>query len=217
MAREPEELRHLAMKRIIAAALAITGIACLTYTGYRVWDPFPGSRQHAMATRLHKQRAHPSPSDVATAALAPEVIHAVTGQPFAFIRIPALGRHWAFTIVEGTGEAELATGPGHVTGTALPNRPGNFAVAAHVLTAGNAFLQLKTLKRGDLVYVSTHHRRYVYEVYAKARVRDTDVKVLDPQPRRPRVITLITCDPAVLYATPWRIIVWGTLIGTTPR
>ena len=42
------------------------------------------------------------------------------GDPFAVLRIPALGADWEFTVVEGTGQDELAGGPGHYVGTAFP-------------------------------------------------------------------------------------------------
>jgi len=209
------------MRRAIALLLVLAGIGTMVFLGYRVLDPFASHRQHTLAAQLHRQWTPPHgvtrSSSPRGATAAPEILHVATGKPFAFIRIPAFGRRWAFTIVEGTGEAQLATGPGHVTGTALPGQPGSFAVAAHVLTAGNPFLHLKTLHAGYLVNVRTQHRLYVYRVYAKARVRDTDVKVLNPQAGRPQVITLITCDPAVLWSTPWRIIVWAALVLVTPR
>jgi hypothetical protein len=52
-----------------------------------------------------------------------------TGQPFAFIGIPAFGPHWRFTIIQGTALAQLNVSPGHVPGTQLPGQVGNFAVA----------------------------------------------------------------------------------------
>jgi Sortase domain len=58
------------------------------------------------------------------------------GQVFAIIQIPALGQDWKFTVIEGTDLPQLATGPGHVPGTALPGAEGNAGIAAHDVTAG---------------------------------------------------------------------------------
>ena len=81
-------------------------------------------------------------------ASSPPVVQVRTGQPFALLRIPALGRNWKFAVVEGASLAELSTGPGHLTGTQLPGQAGNFAVAAHDITAGNPFLHLKSPRVG---------------------------------------------------------------------
>jgi sortase A len=148
-------------------------------------------------------------------------LHLVTGQPFAFIRVPRFGGSWRFAIVQGTGLAQLALGPGHVPGTALPGQVGNFAVAAHRVTAGNPFFHLNELRPGDKVMIITAATRYTYLVTHTELVLPGDTAVLDPvpghphQPPREAMITLITCDP------PWtgthRIIVSGSLDAQTPR
>jgi sortase A len=150
-----------------------------------------------------------------------EPIVLVTGQPFAVLRIPAFGAQWRFAVVEGTTLAQLAEGPGHVPGTQLPGEPGNFAVAAHDITAGNAFLHLGSLREGDGISVTTVNGTYRYRVLTERVVRYTDVGVLDPVPdepgRRPvrEFITLLTCTPVTLAFTPWRIVVTGVLTGMT--
>ena len=145
------------------------------------------------------------------------------GQPFALLRVPALGHDWKFAVVEGATLAQLSTGPGHVTGTQLPGQLGNFAVAAHDITAGNPFLHLKTLRAGDEIYVTTKYATYTYKVTGQKVVRYTDVSVLAPVPDSPGAtpasahITLITCTPVTLLFTPWRVIVSGVLTSTQPR
>jgi sortase A len=117
--------------------------------------------------------------------------------------------------VQGTGLPQLALGPGHVPGTALPGQIGNFAVAAHRVTAGNPFYRLNDLRPGDKVMIETAAATYTYQVTTSELVLPDDTAVLDPVPGHPRqhpstaMITLITCDP------PWtgthRIIVFGSL------
>jgi sortase A len=165
--------------------------------------------QHAFAAQLQREwrTQHHMP---VTARL-----HLVVGEPFAFIRIPRFGRNWRFAIVQGTGLPQLALGPGHVPGTALPGQIGNFAVAAHRVTAGNPFYHLNDLRPGDKVLIDTSVTTYVYRVTNSELVLPDDTAVLDPVPGHPRLrpreamITLITCDP------PWtgthRIIVFGSL------
>ncbi len=178
-----------------------------------------------MIGRLQWQWQHPAAlrgtaAARGTAAVRP--ITLVTGQPFAVLRIPAFGAQWRFAVVEGTTLAQLAEGPGHVPGTQLPGEPGNFAVAAHDITAGNAFLHLGRLRKGDGISVTTINGTYRYRVLTERVVAYTDVGVLDPVPDQPgqrphrQFITLITCTPVTLAFTPWRIVVSGVLTGMTP-
>ena len=212
--RAPRKLNALAVARFAAIACLTAGVGFLLYTGYRIWDPGAHAAQRQMTAKLHHEwSAQPAGS--------PPALAVTTGQPFATIRIPAFGAHWQFPIVEGTTLAQLATGPGHVTGTALPGAPGNFAVAAHDITAGNPFLHLGSLRRGDAVIIQTADGTYRYAVGSEKVVRYTDTAVVAPVPGHPgvppagRYITLITCTPVTLEFTPWRIVVTGTLVSAS--
>ncbi len=197
------------------------GVVILLFAMYLVWGTgIQASRaQHAFASELNhqwQQERHTGSSRPL-----PDPIYLVFGKLFAFIEIPRFGRHWRFAIVEGTSLPQLGLGPGHVPGTALPGQLGNFAVAAHRVTAGNPFYHLPDLSVGDLVIIDTKVNRYEYRVTGTQAVLPTDVSVLDPVPGHPRarpsqrLITLITCDP------PWtgthRIIVSGVLTSASPR
>jgi sortase A len=209
--------RWLLVIRALLVACVLAGVSLVAYTGYQVWDPLAGHRQHQEAGRLIHEWQQPAVRRPTGK------LHLVTGKPFAFIQVPAFGPHWRFTIVEGTSLAQLSTGPGHVTGTQRPGQRGNFAVAAHDITAGNPFLHLKRLRRGDAVIITTRYAVYRYLVKYQKVVRYTDSAVLDPVPGRPgkrphkRLITLITCTPATLAFTPYRVVVTGTLASSTVR
>jgi sortase A len=226
----------LAVRRAALPAAAVSvaaGLGLFGYTGYQVWDPGARQAQNQLIGRLQWQWAqHPAAGRASAgaaggsgatrgpAAVRPIVL--VTGQPFAVLRIPAFGAQWRFAVVEGTTLAQLAEGPGHVPGTQLPGEPGNFAVAAHDITAGNAFLHLGRLREGDRISVTTVNGTYQYRVLTERVVRYTDVGVLDPVPGKPgqrpvrQFITLLTCTPVTLAFTPWRIVVTGVLTGMTP-
>ena len=210
--------------RILAWVSGLAGCALLLYAGFLVWDPFAAQRQHALIGELYHQWSQPSQASQPSRChgSVPQVRPA-KGKPFALIRIPRFGADWKFTIVEGATLAQLSSGPGHVTGTQFPGQPGNFAVAAHDVTAGNAFLHLGDMRPGNIIKVTTKCDVYRYAVQSKRVVRYTDVAVLDPVPgqpgKRPRkqLITLITCTPVTLAFTPWRIIVTGHLVSVTQR
>ena len=131
-------------------------------------------------------------------------------------RIPALGKDWKFTVIQGTDLPQLATGPGHVPGTALPGAEGNVGIAAHDVTAGNPFLHLASLKPGDTVTITTQHCVVTYTVTRLPyRVLYTDVGVLRPAGTK-HTLTMITCWPVyVLYFVPHRTIV--SAIETSSR
>jgi len=244
-AAEPREtgqgrLVDLTVRRVLlpAAAMSIAaGLGLFGYTGYQVWDPGAGQAQNQLIGRLQWQwRQHPAAvpgsagpvpgsavrGRAARGAASARPIALVTGQPFAELRIPAFGAQWRFAVVEGTALTQLAEGPGHVPGTQLPGEPGNFAVAAHDITAGNAFLHLGRLRKGDVISVTTINGTYRYRVLTERVVPYTDVGVLDPVPGQPgqrpvrQFITLLTCTPVTLAFTPWRIVVTGVLTGMTP-
>lgn len=195
------------------------GVVVLLFLAYLVWGTAwqAGQHQHAFARELQREWAAPARGGRPFAVS----FHLALGHPFAFLRIPRFGRHWRFAIVQGTGLPQLALGPGHVPGTALPGQAGNFAVAAHRVTAGNPFYHLNDLKPGDKILVDTATVTFVYQVTRSELVLPDDTAVLDPVPGHPRqrprqaLVTLITCDP------PWtgthRIIVFGALRSERPR
>ena len=202
------------------------GAVVMLFVAYLIWGTAlrASSAQHQLSNELnHDWSAAGAPANGRGTALPPrpDLIHLVTGQPFAFIRIPAFGAHWRFTIVQGTALTQLNVSPGHVPGTQLPGQVGNFAVAGHRVTAGNPFWSLPSLKDGDLVYIDTKVNTYTYMVTGKQMVQPSDMAVLDAVPghpgRRPsrRLITLITCDPA--WTGTHRVIVTGVLVSAAAR
>lgn len=212
--------------RGIGEILLTIGAVVLLFVAYLIWGTAlrASSAQHQLASELnHDWSAAGSPANGRAATLPPrpDLIQLVTGQPFAFIRIPAFGAHWRFTIVQGTALAQLNVSPGHVPGTQLPGQVGNFAVAGHRVTAGNPFWSLPSLKDGDLVYIDTKVNTYTYKVTGKQMVQPSDMAVLDAVPGHPgqrpgrRLITLITCDPA--WTGTHRVIVTGVLVSATAR
>lgn len=206
--------------RTVGEILIVPGLVLLGFAAYMYWGTTlrESGAQHRFLAEMGRTwaRADPglavleSPNDLAP------------GQPFAMIVIPSLGHSREFAVVQGTGPAQLALGPGHLPGTALPGQLGNFVVEGHRVTAGNPFRSLPRLQTGDLIYVETITARYEYRVIGSPEVvAATDRAVLAPVPGDPgatarrRLITLVTSDQ------PWtgtdRLIVTGVLIATLPR
>jgi sortase A len=214
--------------RVTGEVLLTGGFVILLFIGYLLWGSGmrTAAAQRQFSTQLNQEwgRAASQPKLAArpdTIDIAPERFSVATGQPFAFITIPAFGPNWKFTLIQGTALAQLNLSPGHVPGTQWPGQFGNFAVAGHRVTSGNPFWSLPSLRPGDLVNVQTQLNDYSYRVTGKDMVAPTDTAVLDPVPGHPgqqptaRLITLITCDPA--WTGTHRVIVTGVLVAASPR
>src|SRR5215472_14768874 len=142
--------------RVLAWVSGLAGCALLRYTGFLVRDPFAAQHQHALIGDLYHQWDQPSQvSQPSRCSGSVPQVRPAAGKPFALIRVPRFGPDWKFTIVEGATLAQLSTGPGHVTGTQFPGQPGNFAVAAHDITASNPFLGHSDMQTSKLVKVTT--------------------------------------------------------------
>jgi sortase A len=205
--------------RIAGELLATCSVVVFGFLAYMYWGTAlrASDAQRAYTSQLTRQWSAANP----LAALA-DLRTISPGTPFALLRIPQFGRAWSLAIVQGTGVPQLLLAPGHVPGTALPGQVGNFAVAAHRVTAGNPFWSLPSLRRGSVIDVETITGTYVYEVTSKPTwVPASDLGVIAAVPFHPgeqargRLITLITCDP------PWtgtsRVVVTGVLVRTLPR
>ncbi|MEZ0068459.1 sortase A [Streptacidiphilus sp. MAP12-20] len=148
---------------------------------------------------------------------------------FAVIRIPTLGV--VFPVAEGVDKyAVLNHGYiGHYPGTAMPGRPGNFAVAGHRNTHGEPFRHLDRLGVGDAVVVEVSGWDYVYRIDSiLPQTEPADGAVILPEPysefhpearygyRTPgSYITLTTCTPE--FTSLYRMVAWGRLVGRQPR
>src|SRR6266536_5121305 len=141
--------------------LLTAGVVGLLFIGYLIWGTGlrAASAQRALAGELNQQWQRAPGRGDAIGARA-EQFNVATGQPFAFIRIPAFGRQWRYTLIQGTALAQLNVSPGHVPGTQWPGQLGNFAVAGHRVTAGNPFWSLPSLQDGDLVSIETRLNTY---------------------------------------------------------
>jgi sortase A len=189
--------------------LMLAGIMLLGLVAYGYWHTGATARhdRQVFTQELQRDLSHPT---LAANRAACSLKEPATGRPFAFIHIPRLGHDWRLPVIQGTGEPQLNTGAvGHVAGTGMPGN-GNLALAAHVVSAGNPFLHLSSLRRGDSVTVTDRCGSYTYRVTWHRVVDERDVSVLDTGAGK-QVITLITCHPAVYWSTPHRLIVRGVL------
>lgn len=206
--------------RGLGELLVTCGVVAALLMAYMFWGT--GLRESDAQQRFASELGRQWASSGLSLATLTDTGRLAAGRPFAFIRIPAFGRNWRFAIVQGTGFAQLALGPGHVAGTQRPGQVGNFAVAGHRVTAGSPFWSVPSLQAGDPVFIDTISGTYEYQVTARpVSVWPGDTAVLAPSPgfpgQQPRRawITLITGDPA--WSGTSRVVVTGVLVKRIPR
>ena len=84
------------------------------------------------------------------------------GTPVALLEINDINLRRV--VVEGTHAEDLAKGPGHLVGSAIPGQPGTSAILGRSSRYGSAFSRLKDLKAGQEVTVTTAQGVHTYEV-----------------------------------------------------
>jgi sortase A len=190
------------------------GAVLLLFVAWQLWGTAI-SQHHAQtqlnsafnaSVRAHKDTAKGSsvPALIAASAVVPSPPE---GSPVARIAVPAIGLDEV--VVSGTAEGDLAEGPGHYIGSAMPGQAGNVAIAGHRTTNGAPFNSLGQLAVGDPIYLTTLSGQRLTYLVAQPPfpVSPSDVSVLyDFGDNR---ITLTTCNPE--YSSSQRLIVVGEL------
>jgi sortase A len=227
------------LSRGIGQTLITFGLVALLVVVYQLWvtNLFTVQHQHHLVQQIEQQwRDQPpvvAPAPDAAAPAAPIQLPPIkvgVGQPFAKVHIPRLDGDWA--VVEGVSEQDLAQGPGHYIGTAMPGEQGNFSVAGHAISS--VFLSIGDLRPGDPIVVETGDYWFVYRVLGdpatgsfqgdpsgipgQETVLPTGIQVIAPTPEGPQdgpptgaYLTLTTCTPATTATH--RLIVHAKLDG----
>ena len=123
-------------------------------------------------------------------------------------RLDAPSLQLSTAVLEGSDDAILNRGAGHIEGTAFPGQHGNVGIAGHRDTI---FRPLRRVRIGDTLALATRDRVYHYRISKTLIVDPDDVQVLNPM-RQP-TLTLVTCYPFDFVGhAPRRFIVQATLI-----
>ncbi|MDQ1745301.1 MAG: sortase [Pseudonocardiales bacterium] len=180
--RIDEGLRTLARG---AGELMVTcGAVLLLFVVYEVWvsNLFADHRQaqvhHRLATAWQHGQDPLKGQDRLNLPVGKQVV-LPAGQGFANLYIPAFGKDYARTIVQGTSDSDLAAGPGHYVTSQLPGQLGNFAVAGHRVGKGEPFLNLDKLRPGDMIVVQTASNWYVYSVLGNRAAYQAAIRIAD--------------------------------------
>jgi len=137
-------------------------------------------------------------------------LHVGIAPPLAVLRVPALGIE--APVLEGTGDAAMNRGAGHIEGSALPGEAGNVGIAGH---RDGFFRALKDVKMGDVVELERNTGAGIkhdeYKVERISVVEPNDVSVVAAT--SDATLTLVTCYPFYFVGTaPQRFVVQAKLI-----
>ncbi len=194
--------------------LALAGVVVL-FVAYQLWGTglVQSHQQDSLRDRFERSLAHQRAVDAQRQASGrssgpvPATPAPATGDPVGTLVIPEIGVDQV--VVEGTGSAQLAVGPGHYTGTPLPGQPGNAGIAGHRTTHGRPFYDLNALVIGDPITVTTLQGTFRYLVVSSEVVAPNDLSVLAPS-AAPQ-LTLTTCTPR--YSAAQRLVVVARLVS----
>ena len=206
----PTRITDRRRERLIAATSWVSniGVIILLFVAWQLWGTAI-TQHHAQNSlksqfegRIHHAVAKPAPGFTLIPA-STRIPDPPDGSPMAHLQIPKIGLDEI--VVSGTNEGDLAKGPGHYLGTAMPGQAGNVAIAGHRTTHGAPFNRLAELAIGDPIYLTTSSgQQLTYIVSAvPVAVSPRDVTVLNNfgDDR----LTLTTCNPE--YSAVQRLIV----------
>jgi LPXTG-site transpeptidase (sortase) family protein len=185
--------------RILERVLLVIGLVCIAwYGGVRITAAREQSALSQDLDRLARVGA-------TTGHAAPAARSVIGRIEVARVKLSAVAR-------EGVDAGTLRLSAGHIPGTALPGETGNAGFAAHRDTF---FRPLQSVRKGDVVTVTTPGGVYRYTVTGTRVVDPEDVSVLDATPGT--VLTLVTCYPfAYVGSAPQRFIVRAALEPAGP-
>jgi len=146
------------------------------------------------------------PGDGGTVPRAPAPSAPAAGSLIARLEAPSV--QMTTNVLEGSDDATLSRGAGHIEDTPFPGQPGNIGIAGHRDTV---FRPLRRIKIGDSLQLTTPDRTYRYRISKTLIVGPDDVYVLDPTARP--TVTLVTCYPFEFIGhAPKRFIVQAELM-----
>jgi sortase A len=208
---------------VIGELLLLCGLGVL---GYIVWQPWfatqvVGSHQSDLAADQSAQWADSTGSTDGV----PVPKTGENGNIFGVLYVPALGKDWSNVVAESVDRPDPLDdwnkGVGHYSGTGLPGKAGNFALAAHRNGPLAPFRDMEYLRIGDDMYFETEDGWYTYNFRTEEVVTEDATEVIDPYPYLDGkvgddgMMTLTSCYPKNGAAL--RIIAFASFDHFTPR
>ena len=184
MASDATRRRLTAIERL----LILGAVVCLCWCGFvvvRAW--------RFQSRAIPVASSTPAPSAPSTQVEAPVETPAgpsalPIGEPMGRIEVPRL--HVSAAVANGDDDGTLMVAIGHLPDTPFPWEAGNSALAGHRDTF---FRQLRNIRVGDDMRVTTPYGDFTYQVSRTLIVTPEDLSVLEPT--ADPTLTLLTCYP----------------------
>jgi sortase A len=173
-----------------------------------------GVRARAPDRRARSEESEPAPADEGRAGGRPilEVPAPRGGQALGVIQIPAIGLHTVF--LEGTADATLLVGPGHLPWTSMPGTGGVSVLAAH---RDLQFSNLHDVDFGDRIWLELPSGTVTYKVVDVHVTTPRDGRIYAADPGRPTELRLLTCwPPSFIGPAPDRLVVSAVPVAAAP-
>ncbi|MDO8964833.1 MAG: class D sortase [Coriobacteriia bacterium] len=173
----------------VSLALLVLGIACIAWAAANLLGgagpatDIASDQSGAVASSSTVVASGTPSTDTTTVSASP-----ASGAVMGTLTIPALKQR--FPVIQGTGDAELKRGVGHLTQTALPGESDNCVLSGHRDTV---FTRLGRLKIGDMLIVETAAGSFTYKIRRIRIVHKNDRTVVVPTDHA--VLTVSTCYP----------------------
>jgi sortase A len=211
--------RYRRVAHVLGEILITFGLVVLLFAVYEVYGKtaIVDAHQSRLDRQLDQLWAQPTAGPPGAAKPGRNPATVPPGGALGRLYIPKLKMRWV--VVEGVTLHDLAFGPGHYPGTALPGQIGNFAVAGHRIPA--VFWNLQEIHPGDQLVVETRDDWYVYQVTVSELVTPHSVEVVAPDPDHEGVtptkamMTLTTCNPK--WDNYQRMAIHAQLVNKRPR
>ena len=158
--------------RIAGELLITVGALLLLFVIYEAfWTNLTSGRLQQQASDELEEQWDAAPAFDPGDEPVPPAVPAL-GQPFARLHLPTLGADTEYTVLEGTRNEDLRTGPGRYTDTQMVGERGNAALAGHRNGSGAVFQYIDRLQPCDPVVIETETQWMTYRVLPVAQDYD---------------------------------------------
>jgi sortase A len=194
--------------RSLERALLAAGLALAIWCGAVLLDA------HFVAQMPLPNPPKAAAASAPVASVTPGVVIGLTPIAGSWVaRLDAPSVRLSATVLEGSDDATLARGAGHIEDTPFPGQPGNIGIAGHRDTT---FRAVRNLHVGDPLELTTSDWIYRYLITKAFIVEPEDVYVLDPGDGP--MLTLVTCYPFTYVGhAPHRYILQAALVDQVAR
>jgi sortase A len=196
------------MRRLAGLLLLLGGVAILGAAGWQYAQGWLArDRARAAWAQVEARRARLAANERLGETVSGPV---PPGTPVARLVIPTIGLDEV--IVEGVGNGELNSNPGHLPGTPLPGLSGNAVISAH---RDLHFRRLGRLRVGDTLSTLTERHAVTWRVTERRIVGANDPALFQTPGR---ALTLTTCWPIRLIGpAPDRLLLTAIPVDSVVR